>query len=60
MNGLITGQVLFLWLIGSAMIFLGVFFGKKIIDKLNAQTMRKIIYIFMALSGASWWSTIHL
>lgn len=51
MNGLITWHVLFLWLIGSVMVFLGVFFGKKIVDKLNAESMRKIIYVFMALSG---------
>jgi uncharacterized membrane protein YfcA len=51
MKGLITSQIIFLWLIGSVMIFIGVFSGKKIVDKLNAQTMRKIIYIFMALSG---------
>ncbi len=50
-GGLITPQVLWLWLIGSVMIFVGVFFGKKVADKLNAQAIRKIIYVFMALSG---------
>jgi uncharacterized membrane protein YfcA len=50
-KGLVTKEVLILWALGTCMTVFGVFFGKKLVDKLNAQTVRKIIYIFMAISG---------
>lgn len=50
-QGLITKEVLILWAIGTALIVFGVLLGKKLVDKLNAETVRKIIYIFMAISG---------
>ncbi|MPN54800.1 hypothetical protein SDC9_202477 [bioreactor metagenome] len=50
-QGLITKEVLILWAIGTVLIVFGVLLGKKLVDKLNAETVRKIIYIFMAISG---------
>ncbi len=50
-KGLITKEVLILWAIGTCLSVVGVFFGKKLVDKLNGETVRKIIYVFMAISG---------
>lgn len=32
-------------------IFLGIYFGKKVFDKINSQTLKKIIYYYMILAG---------
>ena len=51
-NGLITPQVILLWAIGTIMVFVGVFCGRKLVKKINPIALRKVIYIFMAVSGA--------
>lgn len=32
-------------------IFLGIYFGKKVFDKINSQTLKKIIYFYMIIAG---------
>ena len=34
------------------MVFVGVFCGRKLVKKINPIALRKVIYIFMAVSGA--------
>lgn len=51
LSGAITKQMLILWLIGSVMIVLGVFLGRKVVNKINPETMKKLIYLLMAVSG---------
>ncbi|MGI6083833.1 MAG: sulfite exporter TauE/SafE family protein [Acetivibrionales bacterium] len=38
-------------LAGALVIPIGVFIGLKLVDKINKQTIKKIIYIFLAMSG---------
>jgi uncharacterized membrane protein YfcA len=51
LTGAITGQMLLLWLIGTVMIAAGVFLGRKVVSNIHPETMRKFIYILMAVSG---------
>ena len=51
-KGAITAEVLLYWLLGSIAIVFGVMLGKKIVNKINGETMKKCVYIFMAISGA--------
>ena len=49
--GFVTTKVGFALLYALPGIFLGIFFGKKIFDKINSQTLKKIIYYYMILAG---------
>ncbi len=52
-NGMITLQVVQLSLIGLAFSYLGFWTGMKILSRINAEAMKKIIYAFLAVSGAN-------
>lgn len=49
--GLFTESVAWGWLYAVAGIPLGGYIGKIVFDKLSGDTLRKIIYIYMAISG---------
>lgn len=51
-NGLVTAQVLLCTAAGLVGCFAGDFVGKLVFDKLNAELLKKIIYILMLISGA--------
>ena len=50
-NGIITKEVLSCAVFGLAGMAVGTFIGKKIFDRIHAATIRKIIYVMMAVSG---------
>lgn len=50
-NGLLTIEMTFYFLIGFVGCIIGDFLGKLVFDKLNAKKLRLIIYIGMILSG---------
>lgn len=51
LNGLLTIEMTFYFLIGFVGCIIGDFLGKLVFDKLNAEKLRMIIYIGMILSG---------
>ena len=34
-------------------LYLGMFVGKKIFDRMNPAILRRVVYVFMAISGLS-------
>lgn len=50
-HGLVTREVLILFAIALPAVLLGVAIGDKVFDRLDADRLRKIIYIFLALAG---------
>ncbi len=51
-SGIYTEDLLIYSVIGFVGIFIGMQFGYKIVDKLDKDRMKKIIYIFLGISGA--------
>ena len=51
-TGIITREVLICACFGVAGMILGTFAGKKVFDRINAVTMKKLIYALMIFSGA--------
>jgi uncharacterized membrane protein YfcA len=49
--GFVTSNVGFALLYALPGIFLGIYFGKKVFDKINSQTLKKVIYYYMILAG---------
>lgn len=49
--GIINVFVIKYWLIGLVAVFAGIYFGRKIFNKLSAALLRKLVYGFMAVSG---------
>ncbi len=49
--GLLTESVVWGWVYAVAGIPLGGYIGKIVFDKLSGDTLRKIVYIYMAISG---------
>jgi len=52
-SGIINGQVMMIFAFMLAAIVLGGFIGEKIFNRINADKLKKIIYIFMAFSGVT-------
>ena len=50
-NGIFTWQLIPFVLCGTAGIIIGKLIGTKIVAKINADTMRKLVYAFMAFAG---------
>ena len=50
-GGIITGDVLHMWLFMIAGIAAGVFLGNKIFYRLNAKRLRLVVYTYLAISG---------
>ncbi len=50
-NGIYTADLIPLTLLGIAAILLGKGIGRRIIDRINEKVMRKIIYVFLILTG---------
>ncbi|MBC8531829.1 sulfite exporter TauE/SafE family protein [Gehongia tenuis] len=53
LNGMVTATVLTYWAIGIPILFLGIFIGHKVVKRLNPDNLKKLVYVFMALSGLS-------
>ncbi|MCF0150512.1 MAG: sulfite exporter TauE/SafE family protein [Firmicutes bacterium] len=51
-NGIITTDILMLVIPGVCGMLIGAAAGSKIIDRINVATMKKLIYLFLAVSGA--------
>ncbi|MBQ3656068.1 MAG: sulfite exporter TauE/SafE family protein [Bacteroidales bacterium] len=49
--GFVTANVGLSLLYALPGIFLGIYFGKKVFERINAQTLKKIIYYYMILAG---------
>jgi uncharacterized membrane protein YfcA len=50
-NGLVTPVVAGYWVVGLLGIAAGVFLGCRVFHKLNAERLRLVVYLFMAISG---------
>jgi len=51
MNGLVTATVLKYFAAGVPAVLMGIWIGQKVHDRMPIETMRKVVYAFMALSG---------
>lgn len=51
-NGIITAQVLQVWLLLAGAVGLSIFVGNKVFYKLNGAKLRKIVYAYLIFSGA--------
>lgn len=50
-SGYLTGDVGIGWLFGVVAVFLGVWIGGKVFAKISSLTLRKLVYLYMAVSG---------
>ncbi len=50
-NGLFTQEVRMGWLYGIAGVAVGTYLGKLVFERISTETLRKIVYIYMAISG---------
>lgn len=50
-QGYLTAAVGLGWCFGVVAVFLAVWVGGKVFDRLSSQTLRKLVYIYMAISG---------
>lgn len=50
-NGYLTPAVGIAWCYGLAAVFLGTIIGAKVFNRISAETLRKIIYIYMGICG---------
>lgn len=53
LNGTVTVAVVQYWLFGIAAVLAGMLLGRKIFSALNPLMLKKVVYVFMALSGAT-------
>lgn len=51
-NGFLTTAVGLGWIYAAVGIVIGTWIGTKIFDKISGNTLKKIIYVYMAISGA--------
>lgn len=51
-SGYLTKAVGIGWLYGVVAVILAVWIGGKVFERISVQTLRKIVYIYMAISGA--------
>ncbi len=51
-NGLLTKEVAILSAVGTVGMLIGLYIGKKIFNKLDGTVLRRVVYGFMAASGA--------
>ena len=49
--GFVSGSVMGFWLFGAAGTLAGIYVGKKMYGKLNANLIKKLVYVMMAASG---------
>lgn len=50
-NGIVTMQTVQWWLLAVAALCVGTWAGNRLFDKINAKTLRYLVYGFMAISG---------
>lgn len=50
-NNFVTGTVLKSWLIGLPAVFIGLYLGGKVFDRIPVKILRKVIYAYMAVAG---------
>lgn len=50
-NGMVNQTVINYWLLGLPVVCLGIWIGKKLSKGINAATLKRLVYAFMALSG---------
>ena len=52
-HGMITAEVLEMTAIGIPAVLLGLLAGSKVFERLNSDSLKKAIYIFLALAGVA-------
>lgn len=52
-SGIITAQTVQLWLIAIVALGVGTCIGNRIFDRIDAITLKRLVYCFMAVSGAT-------
>ncbi len=52
-NGFFPSETVWLWLLAIAALAAGSFIGNRIFHRINAGTLRRLVYGFMAISGAT-------
>ena len=50
-NGFLTPVVAKTWLMGVGAVLLGLLLGSRVYDRLSVTTLRKVMYIFIAVAG---------
>ncbi len=50
-NGFLTPTVQRCWFYAVATLFIGIWLGRLVFDKVSAPILRKIVYVYMAISG---------
>lgn len=53
LNGVFDAQTVYLWLMAIAALFVGTYIGNLIFDRINAVTLKRLVYCFMAVSGVT-------
>ncbi len=51
-NGVFDAQTVRLWLMAIAALWVGTWIGNRIFYRINAATLKRLVYCFMAISGA--------
>ncbi len=52
-NGLLDAQTVQLWLMAIIALCAGTYIGNRIFDRINAATLKRLVYGFMAISGVT-------
>lgn len=53
LNGIFDAQTVYLWLMGIGALCVGTYIGNRIFDRINAATLKRLVYCFMAISGVT-------
>ncbi len=53
LNGVFDAQTVHLWLMAIAALCAGTYIGNRIFDRINAATLKRLVYCFMAISGVT-------
>lgn len=51
LNGVFDAQTVYLWLIAIGALCVGTYIGNRIFDRINAGTLKRLVYCVMAISG---------
>lgn len=52
-NGMLNAQTFQLWLMAIATLCAGTYIGNRIFNRINAATLKRLVYCFMAVSGVT-------
>lgn len=53
LNGVFNAQTVHLWLMAIVALCAGTYIGNRIFDRINAATLKRLVYCFMAISGVT-------